>query len=437
MKYAPVLLPTPTTPTQSRKRSRKARDRTGPGEGNDATKPKRSRQRRVSDDFHTTKPVTRRAAQDLEDVAPSDVSTVSTSLPVSQSAISVPKETRYAAQQCAANMPGCQTLTTPPRGSSVHTNLPCTVPSSNTLSGAAHIHPPYIDQEQATFSDDLFEDDDDLFSSIGLSTNTLEAQSTHNTWSHRGNSQDATTPTNCGSSSLTIDGDKVSSPTTSGLEDGFGSPPYKSNETSNANNLPVFNKGSLDAVDAVHTPSNTTQGPTAKFKSPVTPETATIIRKNVPGVTNRKPIVRSPFPDPVRDRSPIIGLSSNLVLRTCFRIGEAINQAGKATRNGQNILFELYAQVLTSHRDAVKQHFVFADLFHERPPHLKGEYDAIVWKPVELFNYDSGRFLSKAKICRCIGHIKRNESKEWVMAVLNIWEATWEDIEWVEGIVGS
>ncbi|KAF1976854.1 hypothetical protein BU23DRAFT_418469, partial [Bimuria novae-zelandiae CBS 107.79] len=147
-----------------------------------------------------------------------------------------------------------------------------------------------------------------------------------------------------------------------------------------------------------------------------------------------KPIVRCQFPDPVRDRSPIIGLSSNLLLRTCFRIGEAINQAARANKNGQNIMIELYARVRSSERDAVKQRFVFSDLFHDRPPYLKGEYDASIWKQVELYNYDSGRFLSKAEMCRCVGMIKRNENKEWMMVVLNIWEATWEDVDWVEGI---
>ena len=159
----------------------------------------------------------------------------------------------------------------------------------------------------------------------------------------------------------------------------------------------------------------------------------------VPGTAlPRKPIVRPVFPDAVRDRSPVVGLSSKLVLRSCFRVGEAISQAGKATKQGQNLLFELYARVLSSERDAAKQYFVFSDVFHHRPPYLKGEYDAAIWKSVELFNYDSGRFLSNAKMCRCVGRIKRNEKDQtWVMVVHNIWEATWEDIDWVEGIVNS
>jgi len=151
-------------------------------------------------------------------------------------------------------------------------------------------------------------------------------------------------------------------------------------------------------------------------------------------VVTRKPIVRSPFPVSVRDHSPIIGLSSNLLLRTCFRVGEAINQACHAAQHGENIMYELYARVLSSTRNEAKQQFIFSDLFHDKPPHLKGEYDAAIWKQVELYNYDSGRFLAKKRMCRCIGKMKR-EGKNWVLVVFNIWQATWEDIEWVEGII--
>ena len=423
MKYAPVLLPTPTTPLQARKRTRKVRDGTSPPHANDATKPTRSRQRRVSDDFRITKPVTRRAARKVEDLAASHVSSLS------GNDINIIKKTEYAVE--------CESPTIPPQALPAHTQASYTTPSSNGSSSAAHILSSN-DQEQASLSDDFFEDDDDLFNSIDLSDNILVAQGIHDASSYQCSSQSAVASSTIqGNSSLAIRGDKVSSLATLSPPVDFSSPPHQPIATRDANNLPMLDRGSPEFVDTVHTLSNDTRGPTAKFKSPVTPQTDALIRKGALGVTDRKPIVRPPFPDPVRDRSPIIGLSSNLLLRTCFRIGEAINQAGKAAKNGQNILFELYAHVLTSHRDAVKQHFVFADLFHERPPHLKGEYDATIWKPVELFNYDSGRFLSKAKMCRCIGHIKRNENKEWTMVILNIWEATWEDVEWVQGIVGS
>ncbi|KAI4710832.1 hypothetical protein J4E89_004422 [Alternaria sp. Ai002NY15] len=150
----------------------------------------------------------------------------------------------------------------------------------------------------------------------------------------------------------------------------------------------------------------------------------------------RKPFVRPPFPEAVRDRSPIIGLSSNLLLRTCFRIGEVINQSCQASKSGKHIMIEMYARVLASERTSTEQQFTFCDLFHAKPPYIKAVYNAAIWKSVQLFEYDSRRLLQQGRICRCIGTMKR-EDKEWTMTVLNIWEATWEDIEWVQGIVDS
>ncbi|KAF2250244.1 hypothetical protein BU26DRAFT_424967, partial [Trematosphaeria pertusa] len=179
------------------------------------------------------------------------------------------------------------------------------------------------------------------------------------------------------------------------------------------------------------------RGPTRQFISPLTPKTHQLIEKVKAGYSrDRKPIVRSPFPAPARDRSPIVGLSSDLLLRTCFRVGEVINQASHATKHGQNVIFELYARVLRSSRNEARQHFVFCDLFHKNPPYIKATYDAAIWKQVRLYEVDSGRLLIEGRKCRCIGKMKR-DGTEWVMVVLNIWEATWEDIAWVEGIVNS
>lgn len=101
------------------------------------------------------------------------------------------------------------------------------------------------------------------------------------------------------------------------------------------------------------------------------------------------PLVRSPFPKPLRDRSPILGLSSTGVLRTCFRIGEALNAASLAHRTGKDVIIELYARVTSSSRqqEGYKQYFQFADLFHsERPPFLDGTYE--LWKNVHVWEVD-------------------------------------------------
>ncbi|KAF2200298.1 hypothetical protein GQ43DRAFT_441699 [Delitschia confertaspora ATCC 74209] len=148
-------------------------------------------------------------------------------------------------------------------------------------------------------------------------------------------------------------------------------------------------------------------------------------------------IVRPPFPRPVRDRSPIIGLSSETFLRTCFRIGEALNAGCGGTREGKDVVVELYARVASSSREAqsVKQHFVFYDLFHDRPPFMNGVYE--LWKGVELWNSDSSRFLNSTqekKMCRCIGKMKR-EGRAWQMTILSIWEASWDDVSYAQGVI--
>ena len=168
------------------------------------------------------------------------------------------------------------------------------------------------------------------------------------------------------------------------------------------------------------------------FVSPVTLSSQDAANGNI----SHKPIVRSPFPTEVRDRSPVIGLSSNKLLRTCFRVGEAVNQSCQAAKTGKKVLIELYAKVLSSERDHLQQCFIFHDLFHDRPPYIQATYAAAIWKGVQLYEYDSSRLLQPGRMCRCMGTMKRN-GKDWVMTVLNIWEATWEDVQWVEGIVNS
>ena len=154
------------------------------------------------------------------------------------------------------------------------------------------------------------------------------------------------------------------------------------------------------------------------------------------------PFARPSFPEPVRDRSPIIGLSRSMVLRTCFRIGEAINATAAASKSNIDAIIELYAHVMHSERvgTGLIQCFQLSDLFSsERPPFLSGTYDK--WKGVDLFDNDSKVFLGdngKGRMARVVGTMKRDfRSKEWKMSILSIWEATWEDVEFVKGIVCS
>ncbi|KAI9718777.1 MAG: hypothetical protein M1812_003951 [Candelaria pacifica] len=152
-----------------------------------------------------------------------------------------------------------------------------------------------------------------------------------------------------------------------------------------------------------------------------------------------KPFVRPSFPKRVRDRSPVLGLSSKTLLRTCFRVGEALQAGCAAARNSQDVIVELYARVTFSYREAEgrKQHFQFSDLYHDRPPFLNGIYEG--WRGVGLWEYDSSLFLGeegKGRTCRCVGRIKwAKETKGWILLVMNIWADVWDDVAFVKGIV--
>ena len=152
------------------------------------------------------------------------------------------------------------------------------------------------------------------------------------------------------------------------------------------------------------------------------------------------PVVRPPFPASVLPRSPVTGLSPTTVLRTCLRIGEALNAASSCLRNSVDALVELYCRIKYSDREpnGYKQYFEFVDLFKpDRSPILNGVY--AVWKGVELWDFDSRAFLrdnGRGRIARVMGRIKRGEGGHvWEMTVLNIWEATWDDVGIVKGIV--
>ena len=148
--------------------------------------------------------------------------------------------------------------------------------------------------------------------------------------------------------------------------------------------------------------------------------------------------VHPPFPAPILDRSPIIGLSSNSILRTCFRMGEALNAASAAARSNSETIIELYAVVTSSHREAqgVKQFFTLTDLFHpNKSPVLNGVYD--LWKGVGLWEWDSRAFIGETgKIARVVGTLQRQGKENvWCMKILSIWEADWDDVMFVKGIV--
>lgn len=157
---------------------------------------------------------------------------------------------------------------------------------------------------------------------------------------------------------------------------------------------------------------------------------------------NPIPFLRPPFPKMARDRSPILGLGTHMVLRTCFRIGEALNAASVASRANIDTIIELYARVISSEREpgSFKQTFHFSDLFTaEKSPCLGGTY--ALWKGVKLWDQDAKVFLGnegRGKMARTMGRIKREPvSNKWEMAILSVWQVDWADVGIAKGILLS
>ena len=157
---------------------------------------------------------------------------------------------------------------------------------------------------------------------------------------------------------------------------------------------------------------------------------------------NAIPFARPTFPSPLQDRSPIPGLISRPCLRTCFRIGEALNAFASTSRSNIDAVVELYALVLASHREGYKQFFHLGDLFTPtKPPYLNGIFG--LWRSNRLWDADSKPLLTDArtegaerkKMCRVVGRMKRNEKMEVEMMILSVWECSWEDVQVVKGVI--
>lgn len=142
--------------------------------------------------------------------------------------------------------------------------------------------------------------------------------------------------------------------------------------------------------------------------------------------------VRPPFPDKVRDRSPVPGISSKIVLKTCFRIGHLISQATHCHQHHQDVIFELYARVTYGSREALarKQHFQFTDLFKDQQPYPAGILAD--WRLGSLTDRQSQIFVNTRapKLCWCMCKLRRypRASTGWLLEILSIRETTWAQI---------
>ncbi|KAL1586432.1 hypothetical protein WHR41_05210 [Cladosporium halotolerans] len=159
-----------------------------------------------------------------------------------------------------------------------------------------------------------------------------------------------------------------------------------------------------------------------------------------PAKQGPRPIVRTSFPTPILDRTSLFGATNASTLRTCFRLGEALNTGCQAVRGNHKAVLEIYARVTSSWRDTKpsrKQHFIFNDLYHDKPPFLNGTYE--LWNQSPLWDQDSSPFLnaeSAGMKCRMIARMKR-DGRKWRLEILSIWEADWDDINHVAGIYST
>ena len=155
-----------------------------------------------------------------------------------------------------------------------------------------------------------------------------------------------------------------------------------------------------------------------------------------------KPFARPGFPSKVLDRSPITGISSNTILRTCFRIGEALREGALCEGLGQGAVIELFARVMDSSQDIIpsKLYFGFADLFHDRPPFMRGTLEN---NKISSLQETESRMLlgvdGPAPMVRCLGRLKRIVAGPpgWMLYIINIRPTDWEEVRWTRQIAGA
>jgi hypothetical protein len=153
------------------------------------------------------------------------------------------------------------------------------------------------------------------------------------------------------------------------------------------------------------------------------------------------PFARPDFPTLTRDRSPVTGVSAQTFLRVCFRIGEMFKEGARCEALKQDALVELFARVTFSSREpgTTKQHFQFADLWHDRPPFPNGVLAN--YKTTGLVESECKAFLGadEGRLTRCLGRLKRTSKSAtgWMLHIINIRTTDWEEIKWTKRIVSA
>ena len=154
-----------------------------------------------------------------------------------------------------------------------------------------------------------------------------------------------------------------------------------------------------------------------------------------------KPFARPNFPILVPDRCAVVGTSAQTFLRVCFRIGEMFKEGARCNVMSQDAVIELFARVTFSSREpgTTKQHFQFADLWHDRPPFPTGLLTN--YKATGLAESESKVFVGakEAMMARCLGRLKRDSKNEagWLLHIITVRSTDWEEIRWTKRIVSA
>jgi hypothetical protein len=107
----------------------------------------------------------------------------------------------------------------------------------------------------------------------------------------------------------------------------------------------------------------------------------------------------------------------------------------------QDAVIELFARVTFSSREpgTTKQHFQFADLWHDRPPFPNGILAN--YKMTGLVESESKAFLDadEGALARCLGRLKKDSKcgTGWMLHIINIRTTDWEEIKWTKRIVSA
>ncbi|KAI1000522.1 hypothetical protein K3495_g7673 [Podosphaera aphanis] len=153
------------------------------------------------------------------------------------------------------------------------------------------------------------------------------------------------------------------------------------------------------------------------------------------------PFARPEYPQLVGESSPIIGLSSDHVFRTCFRIGEMFNEARRFSALKQAPVIELFARVTHSNRDyaTTRQFFRFVDLWNIHPPFPTGLLAN--FKVTKLVDAESRYFIDNEEkvLTRALGILKKDieQSIGWIFYIINIRKTDWEEINWTKKIISA